>query len=102
MYFFGYIFVKGNNDFFANGNVQYVDSDGNVTNKMITVHIVDSTIYDDELYDGTPRFISKEYYKDSQGNYISEEDGGLSEISVWRYLPEYREWLDAFFENMIE
>lgn len=83
-------------------NFQAVDSDGNVTNKMITVHIVDSSIYDDELYDGTPRFISKEYYKDSQGNYISEEDGGLSEISVWRYLPEYREWLDAFFENMTE
>lgn len=74
-----------------------IDSDGNVSNKTITVHIVDSTVYDDELYYGTSRFISKEYYKDSAGEYISEKNGGLAPNSVWRYRQEYMELLDAFF-----
>ena len=78
-------------------NFRAIDSDGNVSNKTITVHIVDSTVYDDELYYGSSRFISKEYYKDVDGNYISEKNGGLASASIWRYRQEYADLLDALF-----
>lgn len=71
-----------------------VDSSGNITKKDIWVYIVDSTIYDAELIFGAPRFISKNYFKDAQGNLIADELGGLLENSIWRMDDSYLSLLE--------
>lgn len=74
-----------------------IDSVGNETQKRITVHIVDTSIYDAEQYLGYARFISKTYYKDETGVFIDSALGGLRAKSCWRTDSEYVEVLDALF-----
>ncbi len=62
-----------------------VDSAGNITEKTITVYIVNNEAREPLSGEGTyrVRFISEEYYDKP------EEEGGLMEDSIWRTDPEY-------------
>ena len=66
-----------------------IDSVGNVTEKTITVYIVNNTPQEPESGEGTyrVRFISEKYYDKP------EEEGGLMKNSIWRTNPEYAELL---------
>ena len=48
------------------------------------------------------RFISAKYYKDAFGNWVSQEEGGLSDTSIWKLDEEYRAILDEIFMNQEE
>ena len=43
------------------------------------------------------RFISESYYKDENGNWIAEEDGGLWDDSIWKIDSSYTNILDSLF-----
>ena len=73
------------------------DSSGNTTRKLITVHIVDTSIYDSELLTGNFRFLSSKYFIDSTGNFIPPYAGGLPESSIWRTNPDYSSLLSQLY-----
>lgn len=73
-----------------------VDSAGNETNKTVRVHIVDDTVSNIMQPLGI-RFISEKYYKNEQGDWTDETEGGLLENSIWRLEEEYRRILDELF-----
>lgn len=75
-----------------------VDSAGNKTQKDILIHIVETNIYTEEEIFGRVRFISSKYFRDESGNLISEEMGGLTEDSIWRWDESYRGLLEEVFE----
>lgn len=68
------------------------DSVGNVYEKQIVVHIVDSAPKE-ETIKGSTRFISEKYYLESY------ENGGLEENSVWLLEPEYVSVILETFKN---
>lgn len=70
------------------------DSAGNCVKKMITIHIVDTTVYDANMVFGRVRFISDKYYKDASGNFVDAASGGLMDNSVWRFDETYTALLD--------
>ena len=70
-----------------------IDSVGNVTKKMITVHIVDTAATDPAPI-RTTRFINEKYYHESY------ENGGLEPDSIWLTNPEYRATIEQAFENL--
>ena len=70
-----------------------IDSVGNVTKKMITVYIVDTTPKDPKPI-RTTRFINEKYY------YAPYEEGGLRPDSIWLTNPEYRATIEQAFENI--
>lgn len=71
-----------------------VDSDGNEVRDSIVIHVVDPAIT--EVTEKVKvRFISGKYYRDDNGHWISEEDGGLQRNSIWKNRAEYRALLDA-------
>ncbi len=74
------------------------DSSGNITRKVVWVHIVDTTIYDANLLMGDIRFISSSHYKDNSGNYILASEGGLPEDSIWRLDNSHIELLNRLLE----
>lgn len=74
------------------------DSAGNITRKVIQVHVIDTSMYAAKDFRGKVRFISEKYYKDVEGNLIDAEKGGLSEDSVWRMDKEYQALLDKLFK----
>lgn len=76
-----------------------VDSAGNMAEKQIMVHIVDTSIMDADIYTGKIRFISEKYYKDVSGSFVEYSQGGLLENSCWRLNPSYTQLLDALFSN---
>ena len=49
-------------------------------------------------YDTYVRFISPKYYK-KNGAYVSKENGGLEEHSIWKTDPEYAALLDKAMGN---
>jgi len=49
-------------------------------------------------YDTYVRFISPKYYK-KNGAYVSKENGGLEENSIWKTDPEYAALLDKAMGN---
>ena len=53
---------------------------------------------EDDIY--FTRFISSKYYKDSDGNYIDELNGGLKDNSQWRKEPPYIEVIEKVFSNI--
>ena len=73
------------------------DSSGNIAKKRIKIYIVDTKIYDATEFNGKVRFISARYFKDNQGNLVTEKDGGLWETSLWRLDEEYLGVLDQLF-----
>lgn len=73
------------------------DSHGNVTVKNIPVYIVDTGVYDEDFVWGSLRFISKKYYKDENGSFLDEENGGLATMSIWRCEESYTSILDRLF-----
>ena len=83
--------------FVSNGRVtetyRAIDSVGNVTKKMVTVHIVDTAANDPEPI-RTTRFINEKYYR------ASYENGGLEADSIWLTNPDYRATIEQAFENL--
>ena len=83
--------------FVSNGSVtetyRAIDSVGNVTKKMVTVHIVDTAANDPEPI-RTTRFINEKYYR------ASYENGGLEADSIWLTNPDYRATIEQAFENL--
>lgn len=74
-----------------------IDSVGNVTEKQIKVHIVDTSVYDMEDVVGKTRFISPSYYK-KDGVFVEAAEGGLHKGSIWRNNDSYEELLDSLME----
>lgn len=75
------------------------DSAGNSTKLRVTIHIVDARVYEEEEVLGKVRFISHKYFKSSSGAWITEDDGGLWQDSLWRVNTEYRSILEELFMN---
>lgn len=73
------------------------DSAGNVTIKEVQCRIVDTSDIPKE-YETYVRFISPKYYK-KNGAYVSKENGGLEENSIWKTDPEYAALLDKAMGN---
>lgn len=73
------------------------DSAGNITTKEVECRIVDTSDIQKE-YDTYVRFISPKYYK-KNGAYVSKENGGLEEHSIWKTDPEYAALLDKAMSN---
>ena len=73
------------------------DSAGNITTKEVECRIVDTSDIPKE-YDTYVRFISPKYYK-KNGAYVSKENGGLEEHSIWKTDPEYAALLDKAMSN---
>ncbi len=79
-----------------------VDKVGNKVKTIVTIHIVDQ----DQQVDGSQdsikqyvRYISGEYYKDANGKFVDNEQGGVNENSVWRIFYEYEKLLTDTFNN---
>ncbi len=79
-------------------NFRAIDSVGNVTEKQIAVHIIDTSIYDIEEITGTPRFISASYYKED-GRFVDEKEGGLWKESVWKRNSNFTNILDEVLQE---
>ena len=75
-----------------------VDSAGNTTSKNILIHVVNTEVYPEEKIFGRVRFISEKYFWDENGKLISEELGGLSNDSIWRWDASYRALLEKLFQ----
>lgn len=71
---------------------QVIDSAGNIYEKQITVHIID-TSPKEELPIGKTRFISEKYYM------ATYEDGGLETNSIWKTNEDYVNTIISAFEN---
>lgn len=71
---------------------QVIDSVGNIYEKLITVHIIDTTPKE-KLPIGRTRFISEKYYMRTY------EDGGLETNSIWKTNEDYRNTIVSAFEN---
>lgn len=71
---------------------QVTDSGGNIYEKQITVHIID-TSPKEKLPMGKTRFISEKYYMKAY------EDGGLETNSIWKMNENYVNTVLRAFEN---
>ena len=71
---------------------QVIDSVGNIYEKLITVHIIDTTPKE-KLPIGRTRFISEKYYMRTY------EDGGLETNSIWKTNEDYRNTIVSAFGN---
>ena len=71
---------------------QVIDCVGNIYEKQIMVHIVD-TSPKEELPIGSTRFISEKYYLETY------ENGGLEANSIWKTNEDYANTLIDAFEN---
>lgn len=69
-----------------------IDSVGNQTKLMVTIHVTDTTPQK-VLPVGTTRFISEKYYN------AEKEAGGLDEDSLWKIEPDYVEVIREAFCN---
>lgn len=67
------------------------DSFGNTTTKVITIHVVDTTVHQSPTVYYS-RFISSEFYFHEAG-YLPESEGGLASTSIWRTNPVYEQLL---------
>jgi len=62
---------------------QATDSFGNIVTKIITVNVTDTTVRKSTTKRYV-RFISSQFFQDSNGDFISTDKGGLEETSLWR------------------
>lgn len=70
---------------------QAKDSFGNITEKSITIHVVDTTVTESPIvYDS--RFINPKFFKNDT-DYVSSEIGGLESTSIWITNPVYERLL---------
>lgn len=72
------------------------DSSGNICRREITVFIVDTDFHKEAEIKGRVRFLSGTYYKDENGNFVAEENGGLMQNSIWK-MGVYQTILDELF-----
>lgn len=77
------------------------DSIGNETYKQVEVYVVEDAKVELNANAGNIRFLSGKYYKDEQGNWIAEEEGGLTENSIWKWRAEHVAILDEIFLQKI-
>lgn len=68
------------------------DSFGNIVEKSITIHVVDTTVIESPIIFYS-RFISLDFYADHE-KLISEEYGGLKTTSVWRTSEIHKQLLE--------
>ncbi|MEE1505261.1 MAG: right-handed parallel beta-helix repeat-containing protein [Acutalibacteraceae bacterium] len=73
-----------------------VDRAGNMTVKTITVYVTDNSDADASFFS---RFISERYFKDAEGNFVLEENGGFNEKSNWVTKVDYVALLESVFAN---
>ena len=76
------------------------DSAGNETYRDVVIYLIEDVRSGQNQLEGRLRFFSMRYYKDVDGNCVSEEDGGLLEDSVWYWNDEYRTLLEQALQNM--
>ncbi len=76
---------------------QATDSFGNVVEKNVVIHVVDTTMVEclSRYYS---RFISSKFYSDGE-SLLSEEQGGLKESSIWRRVEAYNRVLNNTLNN---
>ena len=92
-------------DFNTTGSVTvtYVAKDnvGNETFRTITVYIVDKDKISKASFSPVRyiRFVGKKYYKNSDGSYVAEANGGLNPGSVWINVFEYEKVLTEALNN---
>jgi len=86
-------FTQFNHDGSVTETFQAVDSVGNITKKMITVNIVDTTASVVKP-EGTTRFIDEKYYN------LPYAKGGLEDTSIWKTDPAYKAELEQAFSNL--
>ena len=67
------------------------DSFGNITEKHITLHVIDTSIKESKRI-SYPRFISNTFLE-KNSEYIPSEYGGLSANSIWKNNPVYQQLL---------
>lgn len=77
-----------------------IDSVGNYTERVITVHIVNTKSVPAKDVFGECRFISLKYFKDDGGTLLPNESGGLLPNSVWRLEKSFMEVLDSALRAM--
>lgn len=73
------------------------DSFGNYVTKVITVHIVDTTVKISPVVKYV-RFINKEVYSNEEG-LVSKENGGVETTSIWRTNGNYQRLLEKTLSN---
>lgn len=71
---------------------QATDSFGNVTEKTITVHVVDTTVR--QILSSYVRFINSQFFTNSDGSFVTSDSGGLEETSIWRTDENYQSLLE--------
>lgn len=88
-------------DFVNNTDViityQAKDSFGNLIEKSIYIHVVDTSVTKSSIIYYS-RFINSNFYSDGE-NYISEENGGLNASSVWRNSAVHERLLTSALEK---
>ncbi len=62
---------------------QATDSFGNIVTKTITVNVTDTTVRKSKTKRYV-RFISSQFFQDSNGDFVPTDKGGLEETSLWR------------------
>lgn len=77
---------------------QATDSFGNTIEKTVTITVTDTTAKKSAKKTYV-RFISNQFLKDSAGNMISANNGGLEETSIWRTNLNYSTLLQETLQN---
>lgn len=93
-------YVEFQDDGYIEETVMAVDKAGNIATATVRAYIVETNggaTYG--YYEPYTRFISDKYYKDAEGNFISEEFGGFPSASVWVNNPEYEAYLTKLLSN---
>ena len=73
------------------------DSFGNTVTSTIIVTVVDTTVKESN-HISYYRFISKRFYKNGN-EYVTADQGGLEETSIWKTNPAYQSLMDAVMSN---
>ncbi len=81
-------------------NAVVTDSSGNVTERMITIHLTDTKTKTGTQFLGKSRFISMEYFEDERRQLIPESEGGLKQTSCWVKKADYRSLLRSALNRM--
>ena len=79
-----------------------IDKVGNKVKTIVTVYIVDQNQTVENTYDSSTkyiRFISKDYFKDVNGEFIEAGNGGLADNSAWKTFFEYEKALTDALNN---
>ena len=76
------------------------DSLGNSCTRTIRIFLVDTDVYSQAEAYGEVRFISDKYFRDTEGVFVSEKNGGLAENSIWRCDEEFLRVLEEVLNSL--